>query len=86
MTLRWACRALVGSLMIGGVTISLAMASDAEFDKLKQRAAAIRPSAEESRWTEIPWVRSAIEGQRLAREERRPIMYWHVDDDPLERC
>jgi hypothetical protein len=68
------------------IAYGMAGAADVEFDKLQKQADAIRPTAEESLWTQVPWVRSVIEGQRLAREERRPIMYWHVDDDPLERC
>jgi hypothetical protein len=53
---------------------------------LEERARAIRPSAEETRWQQIPWVRSVVAGQKAALAENRPIMYWHVDDDPLERC
>lgn len=83
MLRRW----LLGMFLLSTVIGSRAVTADANaLDKIRQRAAAIRPTAEESRWTEIPWVCSVIEGQRLAREERRPIMYWHVDDDPLERC
>lgn len=53
---------------------------------LEARAKAIRPTAEETRWQQIPWLRSVTEGQKVALAEKRPIMYWHVDDDPLERC
>ncbi len=80
---RWPLVILVWGLVFGSGLVS---AADAEFDMLQNRAESIRPTADESLWTQIPWVRSVIEGQRLAREERRPIMYWHVDDDPLERC
>lgn len=68
------------------VASGVVRADEAEIAKLRERAAAVRPTAAESRWMQIPWVRSVIDGQRMAREERRPIMYWHVDDDPLERC
>jgi hypothetical protein len=54
--------------------------------ELRKQAEAIKPTADECRWMQIPWARSAVEGQRLARAEKRPIMYWHVDDDPLGRC
>ena len=53
---------------------------------LLRKAAAIRPTAEESRWMTIPWQTSAVAAERLAREEKRPILYWNVDDDPLDRC
>jgi hypothetical protein len=61
-------------------------AGDGEFDRLQKRAVVIRLTKTESLWTQFPWVSSVFDEQRLAREERRPIMYWRVDDDPLERC
>ena len=53
---------------------------------LESLAKGIRPRPEETRWQQIPWLRSVVDGQKAARAEKRPIMYWHVDDDPLERC
>jgi hypothetical protein len=70
-----------------GVAAQSPVLSPTEFAAdLARRAEAIRPTAEETRWQRIPWVRSVIDGQKAARAEKRPIMYWHVDDDPLERC
>jgi hypothetical protein len=54
--------------------------------KLARRADIIRPSADELKWTRIPWVLDLAEGQRLARAEKRPIFLWVTGDDPLERC
>jgi hypothetical protein len=53
---------------------------------LAERAAAIKPVAEELRWQQIPWLTDLAEGQRLAQAERRPIFLWVTGDDPLERC
>jgi hypothetical protein len=53
---------------------------------LLRKAATARATEAESRWTTIPWLTSAVEAERLARKEGRPILYWNVDDDPLERC
>jgi hypothetical protein len=53
---------------------------------LEERAKGIRPTPEESRWQRIPWARSVVDGHKAAVAEKRPIMYWNVDDDPLERC
>jgi hypothetical protein len=55
-------------------------------EALAKRAAVIKPSAEELRWQQIPWVTDLTEGQRLAKAERRPIFLWVTGDDPLERC
>ena len=57
--------------------------TDAE---LANRAAAIRPTPQELRWQQIPWVTDLADGQRLAQAERRPIFLWVTGDDPLERC
>ena len=51
-----------------------------------KRAAAIKPTEQETAWQRIPWLTSLVEGERLAKKEKRPILYWNVDDDPLERC
>jgi hypothetical protein len=55
-------------------------------DDLARRAETIKPSADELKWRQIPWVLDLGEGQRLARAERRPIFLWAAGDDPLERC
>jgi hypothetical protein len=54
--------------------------------ELARRAEVIKPSADELKWTRIPWVLDLAEGQRLARAEKRPIFLWVTGDDPLERC
>jgi hypothetical protein len=51
-----------------------------------RRAAAFKPTSEELRWQQIPWVLDLAEGQRLAKAEGRPVFLWVTGDDPLERC
>lgn len=53
---------------------------------VSRRAALIRPTAEEMRWKEIPWITSLAEAQKVAAKERRPLFIWTDDDDPLDRC
>jgi hypothetical protein len=55
-------------------------------DDLARRAEAIQPVAAELRWRQLPWLTDLAEGQRLARQERRPLLLWVTGDDPLERC
>ncbi len=64
----------------------LALLGIAQEDTLARRAAAIRPTAAEGRWREVPWVASLREGRELAQREDLPVFVWAVDDDPLERC
>jgi hypothetical protein len=54
--------------------------------ELMRRAEAIKPSATELKWQQIPWQTDLAKGQRVAQEERRPILLWVTGDDPLERC
>ena len=53
---------------------------------LTRRADAVRPTAAELRWQEIPWLISLVEARDLAQKERRPILVWAADDDPFGRC
>lgn len=59
---------------------------DPKSAELTRRAQAIKPQARELRWREIPWVLDLIEGQRLAKQENRPIFLWVTGGEPLERC
>jgi hypothetical protein len=47
---------------------------------------AIRPSPQELKWRQIPWVLDLAEAARAARAENRPLFLWVTGDDPLERC
>lgn len=53
---------------------------------LERQAAAIKPMPKELKWRQVPWVLDLTEGQRLAKEENRPIFLWVTGDEPLERC
>jgi hypothetical protein len=58
----------------------MAVLEPATFASLRE---AIRPSAREMRWTEIPWVTDLWEGRRLSRREGRPIFLWAMNGNPL---
>ncbi len=46
---------------------------------LAKRAAVIKPAPQELRWQQIPWLTDRAEGQRLAKAERRPILFKHME-------
>jgi len=73
-------------LLLSTLFPAVVSAASGTSSKLEARAARLRPRPDETRWMQIPWVRSVIEAQRLARAEHRPIMLWNVDYEPLERC
>jgi len=55
-------------------------------DELADRAAVIKPTAQELTWLKIPWVLDLKTAQNIAKAEARPIFLWVTGDDPLERC
>jgi len=58
-------------ILLGGVAFG-----QAQDDSLQKRAAAVKPRPEELKWRKIPWGIDLLEGQRVARAERRPIFLW----------
>ena len=44
---------------------------------------AIRPTADEVRWREIPWQTDLCEAVRLAKEQGKPIFLWTMNGNPL---
>jgi hypothetical protein len=77
---------IVGTLLIVAANVHWAADARPAEQALLRRAAAIKPTADELRWQQIPWIMDLAVGQRLARAERRPIFLWVTGDDPLERC
>ena len=72
-----------------GLTAMMALTGAARaFDptELEQRMAVLRMGAEQLRWQEVPWLSDLAEGMRLAKQEKRPLLLWAIDDEPLERC
>ena len=60
-------------------------------ETLRRQADAIKPSAADLRWQQIPWELDLKESLRLAKKENRPIFFWAAggrdrDGVPLERC
>lgn len=61
-------------------------ASAEEEAALLRRAQALKPTARDRKWEQIPWLLDLKEGLRAAHAERRPLLLWVAGDDPLERC
>jgi hypothetical protein len=64
---------------------------DPVYQTLAAQAAKIKPTPDEVRWQQMPWVIDPAEALRQAREEKRPIFFWAAggrgrDGVPLERC
>ena len=83
MRLTWL---ITGCILAVGAAVSGRGENPTTLDELLQRAAVIKPSAEELKWQRIPWLTDLAAAQRAAQAERRPIFLWVTGDDPLERC
>jgi hypothetical protein len=47
---------------------------------------AVKPSAAEVRWRQVPWLLDLATALAQAKAEKRPLVVWTADDEPLERC
>jgi hypothetical protein len=54
--------------------------------KAKAQYDFVMPRADERRWEQIPWLLDLSEGVRQAHAEKRPLLIWVSNEDPLERC
>ncbi len=50
---------------------------------LQRLHALMKPSAEEDKWVQIPWLTSLWEARRKAAAEGKPILLWEMDGHPL---
>ncbi len=50
---------------------------------LQRLHALIKPSAEEDKWAQIPWLTSLWEARKKAAAEGKPILLWEMDGHPL---
>jgi hypothetical protein len=55
-------------------------------EELTKLAAIVKPTPEENKWQQVPWIIDVNEGRRLAKEEKRPILLWTIFGDPLDEC
>ena len=56
------------------------IANDAQYESVSNF---IKPSGQEVKWREIPWIPSIWEGIKIAEKKRKPIFVWAMNGDPL---
>jgi hypothetical protein len=64
---------------------------DPLYQEFAKKAAALKPTAAELRYLEMPWEVDLDAALRQARAENRPLFFWAAggrdrDGVPLERC
>jgi hypothetical protein len=51
-----------------------------QFDRLREL---IKPSADEAKWVQIPWMNSLWDARKQAAAQGKPILLWEMDGHPL---
>jgi hypothetical protein len=46
----------------------------------------VKPAPNEDGWRKIPWLTDVLEAIRIAEAEKRPILLFVSDGEPLDRC
>ena len=75
----------IGALLLPGILVGQDEL-DPDRAELRKKAHAVRTTAEEMRFKQIPWVTDLFEGFRLAKEENRPVFLYMITGDPLDDC
>jgi hypothetical protein len=52
-------------------------------DQLDRLISVIKPTADEDKWTNIPWQINLWEARKVAAKEGKPILLWEMDGHPL---
>ena len=68
------------------LVLTSAVVAGQERSELKTKADAVRATAAEMNFMEIPWVTDVFEGFRLAKNENRPVFLYMITGDPLDDC
>jgi hypothetical protein len=81
--MRW--RYLMAAVLVLGIHGSAALQAatpidPAQFDKLTRL---IKPTAEENKWLEIPWMTDLWEARQRAAADGKPILLWSMNGNPL---
>jgi hypothetical protein len=69
---------------------SLVRAAESDLDCLtaieRSYYRVLKPTAQELRYRQIPWMMDLDAAVKQAKKENRPLFIWATDDEPLERC
>lgn len=54
--------------------------------EMERIARVVKPRADETRWSRIPWLTDLAQARQVALQEHRPLFLFVSGDDPLEAC
>jgi hypothetical protein len=52
-------------------------------DQFAALHALVKPTADEEKWLEVPWMASLWEARQRAAAQGKPILLWEMDGHPL---
>ena len=62
---------------------TLAAQPPVEPNQFPQLHALIKPTAAETKWTQIPWMTSLWDARKRAAAEGKPLLLWEMDGHPM---
>jgi hypothetical protein len=70
--------------LVFGVGGQISIASDPiPLDQFAKLHALIKPTADEEKWLETPWLVNLWEARQQAAAQGKPILLWEMDGHPL---
>ena len=72
-----------GSRLFKGVPLPSLDAGQVDESRISALRAALRPSGDSERWTEIPWETRLSAARARAAREHKPLLMWVMDGHPL---
>jgi len=76
-------RSSVGLALALTLTAGASAAEPSHESNFDRWRALIKPSAQEEKWTQIPWQTSLWEARKQAAIQGKPILLWEMDGNPL---
>ena len=70
-------------VLVCGLAQVAAAADAIPADRFAALHGLVKPTADEVRWQEIPWLTSLWEARQRAAAEGKPILLWEMDGHPL---
>jgi hypothetical protein len=78
--MRWMTFLLASTLFVARPAVGVEPITPEQFATLH---ALIKPTSQEEKWSQIPWMESLWQARKKAAAEGKPILLWEMDGHPL---
>lgn len=80
------CIGLFVAVALADAAVPVVAVAEVDGSAVLGRVLALKPDPERLAWKRIPWLSNLAEARQAAAKEKRPLLIWGSDDDPLDRC